>query len=275
MGQKPRNLHDVTFGYYQDLCLHLCPIFRRLSWSHPLTATLVLSAVQQLTYAERTDDKRCHLNKGPRGIRAPDTQFPRGISLVKKIKNIFQSLVRVNRLRDRGQKIFVFIRFVFTSRIKLNRRSINIVATTQASHSASWCISSVRLQYETISGVLDLGDRGVCHVPGIRKYYIVIQISFINEFLKNIFYSVRRNPYIGGIQGMGIDAMVDAVVVHRPPPAPPPPPLPPPHFHQVLEKNAISWTQVKINLNDGITNAKTTLDGNCDGKYWMENVKIS
>ncbi|TGZ56207.1 hypothetical protein DBV15_01711 [Temnothorax longispinosus] len=29
--------------------------------------------------AERTDDKRCHLNKGPRGIRAPDTQFPRGM----------------------------------------------------------------------------------------------------------------------------------------------------------------------------------------------------
>ncbi|KYN06948.1 hypothetical protein ALC62_02070 [Cyphomyrmex costatus] len=32
MGQKACNLHDVTFGYYQDLCLHLCPIFRRLSW---------------------------------------------------------------------------------------------------------------------------------------------------------------------------------------------------------------------------------------------------
>ncbi|KYQ48471.1 hypothetical protein ALC60_12527 [Trachymyrmex zeteki] len=80
MGQKPCNLHDVTFGYYQDLCLHLCPIFRRLSWSHPPTATLVLSAVQrQFTYVERTDDKRCHLNKGSRGIRAPDTQFPRGI----------------------------------------------------------------------------------------------------------------------------------------------------------------------------------------------------
>jgi len=44
----------------------------------PSRAALVLSAARlQFTYAERTDDKRCHLNKGPHGIRAPDTQFPR------------------------------------------------------------------------------------------------------------------------------------------------------------------------------------------------------
>ncbi|KYN22902.1 hypothetical protein ALC57_04685 [Trachymyrmex cornetzi] len=105
MGQKPCNLHDVTFGYYQDLCLHLCPIFRRLSWSHPPTATLVLSLLstvqRQLTYAERTDDKRCHLNKGPRGIRAPDTQFPRGI---ENNSSFFL------QLRDRGRKESLFWR---------------------------------------------------------------------------------------------------------------------------------------------------------------------
>jgi len=64
---------------------------------------------------------------------------------------------------------------------------------------------------------------------------------------------------------MGVDALVDAIE-HRhrhrlaPPPPPPLPQLPP--LQQVLEKDAISRTQININLNDRTTNAKTTLDGN-------------
>ncbi|KYM86400.1 hypothetical protein ALC53_04100 [Atta colombica] len=121
------------------------------------------------------------------------------------------------RKRDRThcgtESIFVFIRFVFTSRIKLN---INIVTTTQA-------------------------------------------------FTVQVFYSVRRNPVIG-VHGMGVDALVDAIEHrHRHRLAPPPPPLPQlPPLHQVLEKDAISRTQININLNDRTTNAKTTLDGNGD-----------
>jgi len=79
---------------------------------------------------------------------------------------------------------------------------------------------------------------------------------------------VRRNPVIG-IHGMGVDALVDAIEHrHRHRLAPPPPPLPQlpplqlPLLQQVLEKDAISRTQVNINLNDRTTNAKTTLDGN-------------
>jgi len=75
---------------------------------------------------------------------------------------------------------------------------------------------------------------------------------------------VRRNPVIG-IHGMGVDALVDAIEHrHRHRLAPPPLPLPqlPPLLQQVLEKDAISRTQVNINLNDRTTNAKTTLDGN-------------
>ena len=62
---------------------------------------------------------------------------------------------------------------------------------------------------------------------------------------------------------MGVDALVDAIEHrhrHRLAPPPPLPQLPP--LQQVLEKDAISRTQVNINLNDRTTNARTTLDGN-------------
>ncbi|KYM92750.1 hypothetical protein ALC53_00687 [Atta colombica] len=74
-------------------------------------------------------------------------------------------------------------------------------------------ISSARLQYETISGVLDLDDCGVCPVPGIRNVKSVV---------------------------VNADA-----VKQLPPPPPPPPPLPPPQPQ--VEKDATSWTQFHLN----------------------------
>ncbi|KYN29065.1 hypothetical protein ALC57_01495, partial [Trachymyrmex cornetzi] len=76
-------------------------------------------------------------------------------------------------------------------------------------HSAN--ISSTRLQYETISGVLDLDDRGVCHVPGIRK-------------------NVRS-------------VVVNADAIKQPPPLPPPQQQP----LQEVEKDVTSWTQFHLN----------------------------
>ncbi|KYN04557.1 hypothetical protein ALC62_04548 [Cyphomyrmex costatus] len=77
-------------------------------------------------------------------------------------------------------------------------------ATTRGKHSQCK-ISNTRLQYETITGVLDLDDRGVCLVAGILK----------------------------------IDAVVKLKNAAKEPPPPLPLPLPPPQQPQMLvEKDA-------------------------------------
>ncbi|EGI57405.1 hypothetical protein G5I_14560 [Acromyrmex echinatior] len=91
------------------------------------------------------------------------------------------------------------------------RHSINVLLDASI-HSAR--LSAARLQYETISGVLDLDDCGVCHVPGIR-------------------------------QGNVRSVVVNAAAVKQQPPPPPPPPPPP--QQQLVEKDATSWTQFHLN----------------------------